>query len=45
MHMGEYSGSLILILALLIGISIGWFLKGRSKVNSATNEPVRSQVF
>ncbi|KAL9981200.1 hypothetical protein ACROYT_G009871 [Oculina patagonica] len=43
-HMGGYSGSFILILALLIGISIGWFLRGRTKVNSATNEPPATLV-
>ena len=28
MHMEELSGSVILILAFLVGISLGWFLRG-----------------
>ena len=39
-HMGEFSGSVILILALLIGISLGWFLRGQRKTN-VHKDPVR----
>ena len=34
-QIGEFSGSVILILALLIGLSIGWFLRGQMNINSA----------
>ena len=39
-QIGEFSGSAILILALLIGLSIGWFLRGQININSALNEQV-----
>jgi len=37
-QIGELSGSVILILALLIGLSVGWFLRGQININSAWNE-------
>lgn len=43
-HIGEFSGSVILILALLIGLSIGWFLRGQITLNGAMNEQVRAEV-
>jgi len=39
-QIGELSGSVILILALLIGLSVGWFLRGQININSAGNEQV-----
>lgn len=40
-HIGEFSGSVILILALLIGLSIGWFLRGQT---ATMNEQVSAEV-
>ncbi|XP_020622431.1 peptidyl-tRNA hydrolase 2, mitochondrial-like [Orbicella faveolata] len=37
-QIGEFSGSAILILALLIGLSTGWFLRGQININGALNE-------
>jgi len=37
-QIGEFSGSAILILALLIGLSTGWFLRGQTNINGALNE-------
>ena len=34
-QIGEFSGSVILMLALLTGLSIGWFLRGQMNINSA----------
>lgn len=39
-QIGEFSGSAILILALLIGLSTGWFLRGQTNINGALNEQV-----
>ena len=37
-QIGEFSGSVILILAVLIGLSIGWFLRGQININSALSQ-------
>lgn len=48
-QMEEFSGSVILIVALLMGISIGWFLRGHTTINRVTNgdtnEPVSLAYF
>lgn len=48
-HMEEFSGSVIVIVALLLGISIGWFLRGQTTINRVTkgdtNEPVSLANF